>query len=298
MNPRPPDCESILDPKPINLSIADTNFDYADFKSWLEKRYSKRYASSIQYYNKRYRHLFNGALTEIESFSKAKKRMVLVSLIALSKYLGVYEAFRQKMRNFGVKWGRRNNLDSFRRIWNNDAADISEWLAQCIDRLDRAYSTFMKFCSISGLRKGEAINAFNLILKLNSQGNLEEYYNSKLETLEHYRFPEIFLRRNKNVFFSFIPKTFLKAEILKHGQRISNTSLRRRFHDCHLKCRLQDLRHYHATYLIKHGLIQQEADLLQGRINESIFMQHYFSPSIEELRTRTLSAIRQMMPKL
>jgi hypothetical protein len=38
----------------------------------------------------------------------------------------------------------------------------------------------------------------------------------------------------------------------------------------------------------------QEADLLCGRIPPSIFVRHYFSPAIRELRDRTLRALSEM----
>jgi intergrase/recombinase len=287
LNPRPPECKSLAPP------FAEMSLNYDDFKVWLEKRYSKKYASSIQYYVKKYIHLYNGRLSELDSFSRAKRRMALSSLIALSKYLGQYNNFKQRIDNFGLKWSGRNNYDSFRRIWNNDAADIPDWLKKCYERFDFTYATFIKFCAISGLRKSEAINSFNLILELKKQNRINDYYNVKLETLEHYRFPELFLRRSKNTYLSFIPKEFLPEIFNCH--RVSNVILKRRFNKYNMKCRLQHLRHYCATNLIQNGLLREEADLLQGRIGRSVFMQHYFSPSIEDLKNRTLKLAQSML---
>jgi hypothetical protein len=46
--------------------------------------------------------------------------------------------------------------------------------------------------------------------------------------------------------------------------------------------------------MVKHGLLREEADLLQGRVNRSIFMRHYFTPSINELKNRALEAVQGM----
>jgi hypothetical protein len=43
--------------------------------------------------------------------------------------------------------------------------------------------------------------------------------------------------------------------------------------------------------MVRHGLIKEEVDLLQGRIPASIFIRHYWSPSFSELKDRTLKAI-------
>jgi len=55
--------------------------------------------------------------------------------------------------------------------------------------------------------------------------------------------------------------------------------------------RLNELRDYYATFMVHNGLIREEVDLLQGRVGKSIFMQHYFSPNIEDLRYRVLTAV-------
>ena len=43
--------------------------------------------------------------------------------------------------------------------------------------------------------------------------------------------------------------------------------------------------------MIHNGLVREELDLLQGRVGKSIFMKHYFSPNIEDLRDRVLGAV-------
>jgi hypothetical protein len=58
-----------------------------------------------------------------------------------------------------------------------------------------------------------------------------------------------------------------------------------------LNMRLKELRDYYATFMVHNGLIREEVDLLQGRVGKSIFMQHYFSPNIEDLRARALTAV-------
>jgi len=61
-----------------------------------------------------------------------------------------------------------------------------------------------------------------------------------------------------------------------------------------LKCRMNELRDFCGTYLLQHGILEPEIDLLQGRIPPSIFTKHYWSPKLSELRDRTLEAFRQL----
>jgi hypothetical protein len=50
--------------------------------------------------------------------------------------------------------------------------------------------------------------------------------------------------------------------------------------------------------MVRHGLIKEEVDLLQGRIPPSIFIRHYWSPSFVELKDRTLIAIEKLEESL
>jgi intergrase/recombinase len=149
---------------------------------------------------------------------------------------------------------------------------------------------------ISGLRKGEAIKSFNMIISLSSDGKLNEYYNSDLQTLEHFRFEKDFIRRTKNVFFSFVPNKFIE-EIVK-CRPISSNTLKKHLRKNGLKLRLNELRDHFATFMVHNGLIREEVDILQGRVGESIFMKHYFSPAIKELKDRVLKAVDKMMNEL
>jgi intergrase/recombinase len=38
--------------------------------------------------------------------------------------------------------------------------------------------------------------------------------------------------------------------------------------------RFNEIRDYFATFMVHHGLIKEEVDLLQGRVGKSIFMRH------------------------
>lgn len=62
-----------------------------------------------------------------------------------------------------------------------------------------------------------------------------------------------------------------------------------------MKCRLQHLRHYSATMMIQNGLLREEADLLQGRIGKTAFMQNYFSPNIENLKNHAKKMIQKTL---
>jgi len=201
------------------------------------------------------------------------------------------------MENYGVKWESQSSFESFMRIMkDNERGDVLEWVKACLRVFDKTYATFVKFALISGLRKTEAIDAFDLIINLSRRGQISEYYNAELESLEHFRYPEKFIRGSKNVFFSFIPRALLDEIVKCHIISASGYNRRRMAHD--FSSRLKDLREYYATYMLNHGLLREEIDLIQGRIGKSLFMKHYFNPTIKDLKARTLRATEEMLTKI
>ena len=61
-----------------------------------------------------------------------------------------------------------------------------------------------------------------------------------------------------------------------------------------IKVRINELRDYYATFMVKHGLIKEEVDLLQGRVGKSIFVRHYWSPAIKEMKQRVFKALQEL----
>jgi hypothetical protein len=46
--------------------------------------------------------------------------------------------------------------------------------------------------------------------------------------------------------------------------------------------------------MVRHNLISEEVDLLQGRVSKSVFVRHYLKENPKELRDRTLEALKQL----
>ena len=170
------------------------------------------------------------------------------------------------------------------------------WVRACLKVLDGSGATFMRFMVVSGLRTGEAFDSFNLIIKLCREDRLHEYYNLDLEALEHFRYGRMFIRGSKNVFLSFIPKDLIKQ--IAKCNFMSYPKLKKRLKKHGLNMRLNELRDYFATFMVHHGLLREEVDLLQGRVGKSIFMRHYFSLSIHDLKERTFKGVRTILKEL
>ena len=264
---------------------------WKQYREWVFAKYAKSWAANLMCYARKYHGLLSGNLDELERFSGSKRNNVLQSLIALAKYLGVYREFKARMASYGVKWQRQDSLRAFLRMMQAKG-DVLDWVAKAVNVLDDNKATFVKFVAVSGIRAGEAVKAFTLAIELSQADRLEDYYNSELRSLEHFKYPDRFIRGTKNVFFSFVPTEFIDKIVACNT--VSYRTLRKHVRKHGLKLRLNELRDYYGTFLVHNGVIREEVDLLQGRIGKSMFMRHYFSPDIENLRNRVLAAVAKL----
>jgi intergrase/recombinase len=272
----------------VDISLINWN----DFKAWVFKKYAKSHAPTIYCYAKRYAFMLNGNFKELETFSGSKKNTVIKALTALSKFLGVYEDFKASLSRYGIKFARTDSFNAFLRIINNNSDDLLDWFSKAYAVARENEKLFLKFALISGLRKSEAINSFNLIISLAKTNDLNSYFNEEISCLEHFKFKQLFLRGKKNAYITFIPKEMVN-EIAK-SDPITYEAIRKRLLKNGLKVRINELRDYFATFMVKHGLIREEVDLLQGRIPPSLFVRSYWSPSFKELKERVFKGLEEL----
>jgi hypothetical protein len=272
-------------PKPSNN--IDPNINWLEYRSFLLSKFSRSYA--LQVYNNGLRHydcLDNPQNISILPISIRSN--ILKAMVNLAKYLGCYEEFKVRLRNHGVKWvNQDDSFNSFLRIVNNNHSNLGEWYGTAQDILRDNEKLWSKFTLLTGLRKQESINSFNLIVELSEQNRLSEYYNSELEILEHFKYADLFLRATKKVYISIASRELI-SEIV-HSQPMSYSAIRKRLTRNNQHLRFKELRSYYATYLRKHGVLAEYIDLLQGRIPKSVFARHYLK--VEDVKKLVLQVL-------
>jgi intergrase/recombinase len=216
---------------------------------------------------------------------------VLKSLICLSKYLGYYLQFKERLRQYGIKWVRPDSFDSFIKIMNNNHGDLIEWYKKVYGILDDNEKLYLKFMLLSGLRMSEGVQAFNLIVGLSKENRLDEYLNEYLSMLEHYKYKQ-FLRNTKNAFITVISKNLVMQ--IANSKPVSYHAIHCFLLRRKINLRIKELRSYYASFMVRHGIISEEVDLLQGRVSKSVFVRHYLKENPAELRDRTLEALKQL----
>ena len=272
------------------IALVRNDFNANDFRTWLFNKYSRNYAYNIFNYCRKYSHMLSGNLRELELLTPNVRDHVIKALIALSKYLGVYDNFRSKLKNYGIKLSTPNTFNAFLRIMNGNSSEILKWYNEAKPILRDNERVFLRYLLCSGLRKSEGIKSFNRIVELSRTSRLSEYYDTNLNCLMHFKYPKDFIRRTKNCFISFVPENLI-IEIAKN-EPITYEQIRKRLQRHKMKVRINELRDYFGTFLLQHGILEPEINLLQGRIPPSIFIKHYWSPKLSELRDRIFLALR------
>jgi len=237
-------------------------------------------------------------LSEVRNLRDSLRPNVLKSLSALAKYTGCYQGFKGAMKQFGLTWGGRSSddivIDRITKVQNPD--EVFSWIKQ-VKTKRPDLQDFIDLISVTGLRLDEAFQSYNLILSLARKGKLDEYYNEKTQTLEHYKFKETFIRKSKKAFISFVPKELIQR-IRGSEPFKSKGGIQKRVVTSGLKLRFSDIREAHASFMTKY-LQQPEIDFIHGRVSSNVFMKNYFNPAlIGDLQDRAMNGIRDIMERI
>ncbi|MEM2806023.1 MAG: hypothetical protein QXK86_04150, partial [Candidatus Bathyarchaeia archaeon] len=181
---------------------------WEDFERWVFSSHRENVAKDIISYARKYAHcLLQKDLSEVAALRKTLRHHVVKALSNLAKYLGVYEDYRHLIRSYGIGWKGRSAdellIDRLTKVQNPD--EVFQWIKQ-VKKERFELEAFMDFITVTGLRLEEAVLSYNLIVKLQRENRLGEYYNMDKQALEHFKFKDLFIRRTKKAFISFAPK--------------------------------------------------------------------------------------------
>jgi len=281
-----------------NLNNEELSFksgnSWGEYRSFLFRKYSRRVASTYFSYSQRFhRLLLSGDLSQLRLMSDEKRLHAMKALSCLSKHLGIYSFFKELVRSHDLKWSSGNSdLVIIRRLLRSrsNGNDVKDWIFTVKKRVPRL-STFIDFMVSTGLRKNESLSSYNLIIELSRRNRLEEYYVD--QTLEHFRFHQIFLRPTKKAFISFVHEDMV--ERVSDSEKLTDSIINKLLQRRGIKLRFADIREYWASVMTRH-LSVAEIDFLQGRVSSNVFMTNYFNPLlITDLKARTLKGIQDLL---
>jgi len=275
------------------------DINWSSFRRWVLKTHHENTASRILSYAKKYCFVFSdpSKASVIAGLPKAKRRNVMAALANLSKFLGCYSYWKMIVKENGLRWEKRGEVEAFLSIINTDLNAVMAWLKTAIKKLPEKYAVTLIFDVLTGLRPSEACKSVTLLVYLNRRNQLDRYFNRELSMLEHYKYP-MFLRGSKNCYISFVPEEAIDLVLKTVNTEIKRAALNSALKKRGLKCQVLHLRKVYATILRENGIPQEIIDLLQGRISQSIFMRHYYKPYMREVKTKVLKAIEPIASDL
>jgi len=257
---------------------------WKNYKSYLLTIVNKHTANCRLSYSKRFAYiLVEGDARDILTLSNDKRIHVMKSLATLSKYLGCYDVWKQIIERYQLKWSNENSLECFNDIRNNKTnyTNMISWLKKTCSILPKEYGNVLLYCSLTGLRPDEACKSIQLI-----NNDIDNYLNRESMTLEHFKYPDIFIRRTKKAYISIVTEKIL--ELARNSGYLSYNAMRMRVRQNNKQMRMSYCRKIFATHLRMNGVESEIIDILQGRAPKSIFARHYFKPDINNDRIRVV----------
>jgi intergrase/recombinase len=128
------------------------------------------------------------------------------------------------------------------------------------------------------------------VLNMAAEGKLGEMYSADLGALELWRF-KVFLRMSKKAFL--VPVSDRVYDVLSSWRfRMTRHMLVKPLKKWGLPVRLGELRKLNATILRRGGLMQEEVDVLQGRVPPTIFAKHYLALNLKDLCCRAKEILK------
>ena len=97
--------------------------DWQGFRQWLEAKHPHSNANTIFNVARRYQDSLLDAskASLIQSLTFDKRRHVMSSLANLAKFAGLYEAWKQTMKQAGLKWEKAPAASIVRSILSQEA---------------------------------------------------------------------------------------------------------------------------------------------------------------------------------
>ena len=184
------------------------------------------------------------------------------ALSSLSKFSGRHDFWKQIVKKYNLLWSTGDNsLSIFNKIANETSySDMLKWIKDVISEIPEPQANLFIFNTLTGLRPIEVSACIGTI-----HTNLENYWNRKKGILEHYKFPNEFIRRTKKVFISVVDESLI--ELAKnYPVNVSYNALKLMLKRKGLGMNMYYCRKVFATYLRIKGVESEIIDLLQGKI--------------------------------
>lgn len=242
-------------------------------------------------YVKRHHHILDSHnAQELLSCSYKTRVHSMKALASLSKFMGVYDVWKDIVQRYQLKWSDSNKgIKVFNAIFQNKGntyPSMLTWIKSVVSVLPNDYQNIILFNTLTSLRADEAQKAIWLI-----KTKEIEYIDSDRGIIKHYQFPDTFLRQTRNNYVSIINDQILEIANSNPKKERYMAGLRKRVIKKDYKMNMYYCRKVFATHLRNKGIEPEIIDLLQGRISSAVFVNHYYRPDINEMITKRIRSV-------
>lgn len=190
----------------MNESWKSISINWQQFHSFLLQRMTKTTASDRLCYAKQYANL---PPSELLQLPPNKRLHVQKALSCLARFTGRYDIWRSLLQKNGLSWSTgTEKIDAFTRFFDSDKSldTMLQWLRDALKVLPSKYANLLLFCTLTGMRGSECVEAVRLLnrLPIAESLNSQQYYNPERQILQHYLYPQIFIRRTKAIYISVV----------------------------------------------------------------------------------------------
>jgi hypothetical protein len=242
--------------------------------------------------------LDTGDAAPLLSLTPRNKHHAMSALANLSKHQGRYDLWLQIRQRYNLKWtSSTNSLQAMERFFNPEYSldSMLQWVREAIKVLPYHMGAIIKFNCLVGLRPAEAVESVRLLNVGQNFGR--HYYNPERQALEHFRFPEIFLRRTKKAYLSYLSVDNYQWIVSLGACTPSLNAIRLTCQRRRLNMSMHLCRKVFASWLHKSGIPDITIDMLSGRCPKSVLAQHYLSPD-SSLHSRLLNIVDKLKSEL
>ncbi|MBD0328364.1 MAG: hypothetical protein ICV68_18250 [Pyrinomonadaceae bacterium] len=247
-------------------------------------------------YAKRFAYVLDtGDASPLLTLSQRNKQHAMSALANLAKFQGCYDKFLQIRQRYALKWSKGDSIQYFERFFNEELTldTMLQAIRKMIDKTPTWTGQILRFAVLVGLRPSEVIESVRLI---NSGVYTHRYYNPERQALEHFRFPEIFIKTTKKAYLSFVTPEILELAV-SIPTAVSYNDVRLACWYAGIKCDMRYCRKLFASHLRASGIQPEIIDMLQGRVSQSILTRHYLVPK-PSFKDDVLQSLEQLQQQL
>jgi hypothetical protein len=243
-----------LDPGPLPYQVLE--LDWTKYREYLQKNYSHHtMMERLAYAKKYYQVLANNEASQLYLLNQSKRLHVMKAIATLSKFLGQYDRWQLIRNRYNLKWTEENNFNFATAPTNLNLNTMILWLKEAYQKIPTSYGNILLFNTLTGLRPQETIDCIKLL-----KAGAPNYLNNN--TLQHYKHPDIFIRRTKKAYISII-----NVKILELANSCGNhtyEAIRLYLNHRSISMNMAYCRKIYATYLRSKGVESEIIDILQG----------------------------------